>query len=73
MTSPLISSQELTGRDSDIVDILACQPPFNSSSSLTKELGGGGADPFKLLAEKFANMEEYFTGLLLPSLKAVCP
>ncbi|KAL0923220.1 hypothetical protein M5K25_007265 [Dendrobium thyrsiflorum] len=61
--------QELTGRDSDIADILAGQTPFNSSSSLTTELGG--ADPFKLLAERFGSMEEYFAGLLPPSLQAI--
>ncbi|KAH0433926.1 hypothetical protein IEQ34_005060 [Dendrobium chrysotoxum] len=65
--------QELTGQDSDIADILARQPPLNSSSSLTKELGGGGADPIKLLAERFGSMEEYFAGLLPPSLQAICP
>ncbi|PKU76387.1 sigma factor binding protein 1, chloroplastic-like [Dendrobium catenatum] len=71
--------QELTGRDSDIADILARQPLIDHpvlepcdalipARQLPPELGEGDNNSFKLMPERIAGTEEYFAGLLPLSL-----
>ncbi|XP_020594690.1 uncharacterized protein LOC110034789 [Phalaenopsis equestris] len=71
--------QELTGRDSDIAEILTRQPPISTPaascdspiSARRRSSGTGeadGDDSFKLMDEWFGGTDDYFAGLLPISL-----